>query len=247
MKIAIFSDLHLQRDRPDGARLFEDLLLRLGEENPGPGNELWLLGDIFDLMIGPFLGWTKLYPGIFTAFRKLKTQGWRLLWIQGNHDFHLEKLLESLGIEHSDSEIVRTVAGKRIYLAHGDLVNLADHKYLKWRSWTRSPRFLKLLNWVHRTAGVRGIEKIGNRYSRRSRKRLVEIPDSEITREIYRDFARKKWAEGYSLVLLGHSHIEENFTENEGHYLNLGSWINYSPRYALWDPEQDNFPKRLLS
>ncbi len=247
MKIAIFSDLHLSRDRPEATGLFADLLLRLGEDHPEPANELWLLGDVFDLMIGPFDGWLALYPDVFAALSKLKKIGWRILWIQGNHDFYLDDLFIKLGFETSDSEAFRHVNGKKVYLAHGDLVNQNDEKYLKWRAWTRSSRFQRAIRWLHNSVGVQGIEKLGLQFSRRSRKKSQSFQAAPVVKALYRSFAETKFHEGYRVVVLGHTHIEEDWQKNEAQYLNLGSWINYSPRYALWDTEIDNFPKLRLS
>jgi len=247
MKIAIFSDLHLRFNEQDSLALFADLLNRLADENRAPNNELWLLGDIFDVLVGPFQEWRARCPEIFDSLERLRQENWKILWIQGNHDFYIEELLEPMGIEVSDSEVERVICGKKVYLAHGDLVNQEDHKYLKWRAWTRSKSFQRALRWMHKSGGVRAIETLALQMSRRSRKRGSHSDKEKETQRIFRDFAKSKQLTGYHLTVLGHSHIEENPIENELGFLNLGSWINYSPRYALWDPEREVFPKLHLS
>lgn len=249
MQIAIFSDLHLRFQEKDQVALFQDLLQKL-LENPeanSKGNELWLLGDIFDVFIGPFPEWRDRCPGVFQVLENLILAGWKILWIQGNHDFYVEELLRPMGIEVSDSVVVRIINGKKIYLAHGDLVNQDDHKYLKWRAWTRSSSFKRALKWFYKSGGVRAIEALALQMSRRSRKRGPSIDKTGEIQSIFRSFARLKKREGYDMVILGHSHIEESLNSDDSCFLNLGSWVNYSPRYALWDPEKESFPKIQLS
>jgi UDP-2,3-diacylglucosamine hydrolase len=247
MKIAIFSDMHLRYDEKDSIALFEDLLKKLAEENPESGNELWLLGDVFEVLVGPFREWKNRCPGIYAALEKLIGKGWKVLWIQGNHDFFIEDFVRALGIEVTDTEVVRTIAGKKIYLAHGDRVNQDDVKYLRWRAWTRSRSFQKAVLWLQKTGGIRAIETVALKIGHRSRKQGPGPDELNKIRSLYREFARWKWAEGYDLVLLGHSHIEENLQDGKKAYQNLGSWVNYSPRYALWDPEKESFPKIVFS
>jgi hypothetical protein len=46
-------------------------------------------------------------------------------------------------------------------------------------------------------------------------------------------------------VVLGHCHVDELFTQNDAFYLNLGTWLDGSQRYAVWQPDQEAFPNVL--
>jgi UDP-2,3-diacylglucosamine hydrolase len=241
VKIAIFSDLHLTpHRRGEHETLFVSTLKKLREDGT---DELWLLGDVFDLMVGPFELWVDRHPAFFAELEAWTKMGRPVVWIQGNHDFYLDALLEKRGVIVSDDFVERTVAGRRVFLAHGDLVNPDDVDYLKWRAFTRGPWMKLILNaapdFVRRKLFVRMGEKLSDKSRAQSHDR-----GRDSLEKLFEQYAAKKWSEGYAGVCLGHSHIE-SFVENNGRFfVNLGSWVNYSPRYALWDTERYSCPQR---
>lgn len=246
MRVAIFSDLHLNSTlRPAHESIFINSLRSLRSQNC---DELWLLGDIFDFMLGPFDFWTQLHAEFFSEIQNWIKENRKVLWIQGNHDFYLEGLLSPMGIEVSDSEIIRQVGSRSVYLAHGDLINSEDHAYMKWRRFTRSRGFREYLGLIPEVLRKKIIPLVGKRVSDHSRKASGPAHQSPSTSLMFREYAQSQWENGHNGVCLGHSHQEELIEElihgNKHHfYLNLGSWINYSPRYALWDTMGDNSPK----
>jgi UDP-2,3-diacylglucosamine hydrolase len=244
--IAIFSDLHLQASAPDAEGFFVDLLRKLRTEEKI--TDLWLMGDIYDLLVGAYPFWIKRHVRFFDELESLVTAGVRVLWFEGNHDFHIRDLLVPRGIEVITEDNMLEVAGRKLYLAHGDLVNTTDLPYLRWRAFTRSPRFKQILAALPERAREQMLPAIGRWMSRQSRKHGGRPRDTTQTRAIYRDFARARWAEGYDGVLLGHSHVDEDLRSEDGRfYLNLGSWIHDSPRFALWRPETERYPKVSFS
>jgi UDP-2,3-diacylglucosamine hydrolase len=242
MKIAIFSDLHLSRHRrKDHEALFVKTLTSLRQSQC---SELWLLGDIFDVMLGPFEFWKDLHPKFFEEIQLWIQEGRSVLWIQGNHDFYLEALLEPMGIEVSDSHVIKQIQGRSIYLAHGDLINSEDRIYLKWRAFTRSQSFRNFLSFLPERVRRFLIPELAKRVSDKSRQNSQIAHSYPRTGEIFRTFAQDLWKQSVAGVCLGHSHQEEYLRNSDGtFYLNLGSWINYSPRYALWDTLSDNYPQ----
>jgi UDP-2,3-diacylglucosamine hydrolase len=244
-QVAIFSDLHLPGSPQDSPRsdhetLFIKTLAHLRARNV---DELWLLGDIFDLMVGPFPFWIDRHLDFFREIDAWTSDGRQVIWVQGNHDFFLEELLRKRGVRVSDDFIERRFGHKRVYLAHGDLVNTEDAKYLRWRAATRNPIARGVLQTIPEALRKKLIPLIGAKLSDKSRAQSRENGRQELE-EVFMNYARKKWAEGYTGVCLGHSHIETLVEEKAHFYTNLGSWINYSPRYALWIPEEYNCPKR---
>jgi UDP-2,3-diacylglucosamine hydrolase len=252
MKIAIFSDLHLSmHKRQDHEALFIKTLRRLREEDT---QELWLLGDIYDLMVGPFAFWKTLHKDFFLELEEWTRSNKKVLWVQGNHDFFISDLLNPMGVQCSDSFIEHPVDNKKIFLAHGDLVNNNDKPYLRWRAFTRSRLFEEFLKIIPEKQRSQWIPQLGEKLSQKSRAQSSTKGRAPL-QELFKTFAQQKWHEGFAGVCLGHSHIEENYqVPSQDHqsptnfYLNLGSWINYSPRYALWDTESYNYPQieRLL-
>jgi len=242
MKIAIFSDLHIKSEQITLRRKFSKLLLELSETEKI--THLWLLGDIFDLLIGNYKFWFEHYRDVFDAFQKLKKSGVKILWMEGNHDFHLTELLQKLGVDVADGELSYLLDehGTKVYLAHGDLVNSADVLYLKWREITRSKFLRQGLDWVPNILAKKYLLPFAEKQSAQSRKYSSRGESPEL-KTLYQEFARKKFAEGFDAVIMGHCHIEDFLLESDRFYLNLGSALDGTLRYALWDLGADRFPK----
>ncbi len=244
-KIAIFSDLHLSTHRfPEHEGIFVKTLQQLRIDC----DELWLLGDIFDLLVGPFDFWKSIHKDFFKELNEWVQAGKKVLWIQGNHDFYLKDLLDREGIESSDDHIIKAYANQRLYLAHGDLVDTEDQKYLDWRAKTRSPLFRKILLLIPPFLQEQLILKIGHALSKKSRKKSGAYQSSENSKalkELYRKFSENQWNEGFRGVFLGHSHMDDlHISKDESSfYLNLGTWLDGAPRYAIWDSSEYNYPK----
>ena len=246
MSIAVFSDLHLKRTERERQRHFAELLRKLHREGC---QDVWILGDIFDLMVGSFGFWRQEFKDVFDAFEDLSKKGARVLWLEGNHDFEIKSLLEPLGIEVFDGVVVRQLGQLQVYLAHGDLVNTEDLPYLKWRAATRSQRMKLALRltpgWIMKSTVLPFAEWLSDQ----SRQR-VRDSESQV-RSRYRAFAEQKWSEGFQAVFLGHCHVEDFFQNEAGSfYCNVGGPIGdqvNALRYCLWNPSLERFPKMLIS
>ncbi|MEO5667676.1 MAG: UDP-2,3-diacylglucosamine diphosphatase [Bdellovibrionota bacterium] len=242
MSVAIFSDLHLSLSRrTDHEALF---VKTLGDLRRDGTKELWLLGDIFDLMVGPFEFWAERHPDFFAELEAWQKDGRSVVWIQGNHDFFLDELLEKRGVIVSDDFVERRFGNKRVFLAHGDLVNPDDHEYLKWRAFTRSVWVRAVLKALPSFVRDPMLVSLGEKLSDKSRSQSRDGGRQDLE-DLFVRYAKSKWGEGYTGVCLGHSHIESFIDSEDGRFfVNLGSWVNYSPRCALWNPEEYNCPKR---
>jgi len=243
MKIAVLSDLHLKSDQVTLRRKFVKLLDALREE--AKISDLWLLGDIFDLLIGPFDFWREQYSDIFEGLAKIRKAGIKVLWLEGNHDFHIQEFLDKIGIDVADGEITYLGSqAQKIYLAHGDLVNHDDQLYLKWRNITRSKVFRRALDFTPNFVAKKYLLPFAEKRSASSRAHHIDRQYPRL-REMYRSFAQKKFEGGFSAVFMGHCHVEDFFIEGKNFYINLGSALDGTLRYALWDLEKDRFPKCL--
>ena len=238
--VAFFSDLHLPSEA--NSKNEQLLISYLKNLRKNHYTDLVFLGDIFDLMVGPFDFWKERHKNFFEEISAWTQNERQVYWVQGNHDFYLEDLLDQLGVQCSDNDIDISFDGKRLYLAHGDLV---DEKYLKWRNQTRSPAFRALLSSIPEKIAEKLIVRIGNKLSQKSRKKTQRPHPNEIEKiqSLYRSFSSEKWGHGFNGVCLGHSHIDDLHIEKEHFYLNLGTWLDGSPRCALWSPSEYDYPK----
>ena len=70
MKILILSDQHFYNLADTRSDLFVSVLKKIRLEKLHPGvKELWLMGDVFDMVIGNFSFWEKIHKEIFEEFR----------------------------------------------------------------------------------------------------------------------------------------------------------------------------------
>jgi UDP-2,3-diacylglucosamine hydrolase len=213
-----------------------------------------MLGDIFDLMVGSFEFWKREFQELFEALEFIASTKSKILWLEGNHDFGLKTLLQKSGIEVFDGVVIKSFGEKKVYLAHGDLVNSEDFAYLRWRAATRSTRMQWALKLTPGFLMRKGIVPLAEALSAESRRRPRD--DDQTIRSRYRSFAEQRWVEGFQGVFLGHCHVDDLYQDPPAQhfYCNLGGPIeagsdptSVAMRYALWIPELESFPKIYIS
>jgi UDP-2,3-diacylglucosamine hydrolase len=241
MKIAFFSDLHLPNRPTDPAyRAFCTVLSQLASDKEM--THLFLMGDIFDLLVGNFDFWRKRHKIFFEQLAKLRDAGVEIVWFEGNHDFFLQDLVAPFGVRMVEDDETLTVGGKKIFLSHGDTVNPNDEAYLRWRKVIKSPVFRKSLSLAPAFLGELAMLPLAERASKSSRKRNRQSASFEL-RELYKKYAAEKIREGVDGVVLGHNHALELQPLGQGFYLNLGGREEREFTYALWNPTQEALPK----
>jgi UDP-2,3-diacylglucosamine hydrolase len=200
----VIADLHLDLGHPEGAKPFLDWLAR----NPRlPG--LVVLGDFFDVWVGPAQEETPGAPPLLDALRAVVARGARVDVVHGNRDFLLDASFERrTGAKVHPMGFVgrydRAAAGDpvgRAVLIHGDELCTRDKAYIRLRKVLRSgpvrgiaPRLpLSVATFVARSL-------------RRTSARAVDRkpPDTKIVQE-----AACRWhATAYhaDTVVCGHAH-----------------------------------------
>ncbi len=195
------------------------------KKNKSKLSTLVIMGDFFDFWFG-FRDITTLkkeYGDILELLERLRRDGVRVIYFEGNHDFSLGSYMrEELGIEVYDRATVMEIGGKRIFLAHGDRISpTLDH-------WIVS---VILRNWfayrVTSLLGSRIVMAIAHRWSASSRGRNMER--SPVVIKQLRSFAQRKLKEGFDAVILAHTHLPEAITvkdqDRQAYYFNVGDWI----------------------
>lgn len=219
MRTVFLADAHLQHPEDANYRQLLGFLAQL----QGNTTTLCILGDLFDFRIGlPNLTFPEQEPAI-EALRRLSASGTRLIYLEGNHDFHLGAgFARRIGAELYRGPVGLELDGRRVYLCHGDLVNPADWRYrllhlvLRNRLTARAGQLLP-------PAVVAGIRRRLQRTSRgRYRSDRLRWDYGAIIRR-YADGIRSK---GYDALVLGHFHLP--FIENATDFtlLSLGDWID---------------------
>jgi len=225
MSAIYLSDVHLR----DAYSIKARLVIRFLQQVASRHEEIYILGDLFDAWpyTSEFL--LRAFRPVLQALKKLVEEGHTVHYIEGNHDFHLgEYFREDLGIDVHPRSFVQTRNGKKIYMAHGDLANRRDIGYHGLRFVLRS----NLARTLFKYSPPELLFRIGSKSSVLSRRYQSKRPRQEIViRQVYRDAAQRIFREGYDVVLMGHTHLPDDFTVTlEGRicrYLNTGDWVKH--------------------
>lgn len=235
------SDLHISGpDDPLYSKLLEWLRTRFR-----PGDTAVLGGDIFDLWVGDKACFAERYAAFHEALGELGRRGIPVVYLEGNHDFHLTQALA----RHPHIQVVPrstelTVDGRRFFLGHGDLADSNDWGYRLLRAIFRSPP-LRLFVRVAPDAWILALGRLFSGTSRgRGHRTASRLPTERLQalRKAFRSYASQKVAQGHDFVILGHCHdLDEmrfSIGERRGHYMNCGfprehgsyiSWESGSP------------------
>ena len=107
----VISDVHVKWDMKNSEYLKKFLKIDFQ-----PTDRIFLLGDIFDLMVGSYTEYETQYEWFFSRIRQITSQGTSVVYIQGNHDFHIEELLISNGITVKKKPFVEIINDKKVLL-----------------------------------------------------------------------------------------------------------------------------------
>ena len=237
------SDAHLTGQDPEAMGVF----LRFLDSEKTRMGHLVILGDLFEFFFGFNNFFSTGKPSAFTdylpVFRKLQSlhrEGIRIKYFEGNHDFFLHSFFsEQFGMEievyPNGSE--ERLEGNRTFIAHGDLSNPKQWTYRAFR------RILK------NSLTYRLIHLVGPRISRQVARKLSDMSYQKYHEEepstpppAFRVFARRKFLEGFEIVILGHSHVPEEVEEwVEGRrclYYNVGDWVVHRSFLRFTPPDR---------
>jgi len=193
------SDAHLDQDDVH-SRTFLEMAEKAAAENV----TMFLLGDMFDLWFGTSRLTFDFQKPLIARLRELRGKGLRIVYVEGNRDFYLEREHENTTLDFVCDDNLRVpVGGLRVYMSHGEMVNRADLWFRFWRAISKSRfanRMVSLLpGWFFLPLAKR-LERKLKRYNRRHKESFPE--------EDCRIFAAKRFAEGIDIIVLGHFHQE---------------------------------------
>lgn len=228
MQFVTISDVHIKEPGDEQEDLF---LSFLSSEQVKKSQEIYLLGDIFDLVVGGHVDYYQKYSKVFKKLADLCGEGKKIIQFEGNHDFHFPSLIKHIRDQFNlnpDSWIyvkepmVKEITGRRILFAHGDEIEIENLSYNIYKTFIRSKPINFLANSV---VPFEVVDGIGKYLSRKSRRRNNKRYSDELIEFIRDKFRRtfKKAQKDYQVedVICGHSHCLDHFID-EGQYLNNG-------------------------
>ncbi len=231
MSIAIISDVHIKRPGDEREKLFISFL---NHEKLHNVEEIYLLGDIFDLMIGGHIEYLTQFKKIFDKINELIKKNVKFHYFEGNHDFHVEKLFKGfiklnnlnpeLFIVHR-KEYFSEIENSLYRFSHGDDIELGNFSYKVYKKIITCSPLRFVANYI---MPFSLLNAIGERASKASRQRNItrytSNDSNELIKEKFREASEVSFKEkNFDYIFCGHSHVSESYNSPSGFsYFNVG-------------------------
>jgi len=226
------SDIHLGAGDPAAARRTERRFTAWLDAVSHDADAIFLLGDLFDF----WFEYRRVVPKGFVRtlgkLCELTDRGVRVVFFTGNHDLWVGDYLQrECGVEVHTSPQVVELAGRRLYLAHGDNLNIVRQPWLRLMNGMFRSRTLRwLFSWcVHPDWAVR----FGRWWSGHSRKLHGDAPDVRVTEPLIDYARRRQQREPVDYYIFGHMHCARDYRAEELRVVLLGAWD--APACAVLD------------
>lgn len=225
MKFCTISDLHIKQKGDFPSQLLERFI---GSEEVKGVNQVYFLGDIFDFMVGGHVEYLEKYDFFFDIIEGLIKSGKHVYYLEGNHDFHLDRIMQNFAqnlgsnqtlFTHSKESIFQNYNSKKFLFTHGHEID-QNKSYQNWKKIYSSFYFKFLVNNI---LPYKVVENLGNRASANSKQRGVKKFIYNKNKELYRQGAHTLIKQ-YSLdfLIAGHTHISECYEIEKSFYVNNG-------------------------
>lgn len=229
MSLYYVSDIHLKSNNERNAFLFVEFLKQLQRSATPEKNELYLLGDIFDLWVSDHEVFVDRFDPIIQEMQRVRQSGTPIYFFEGNHDVHIDVFFQKeLGMQVFDQGHTFQRHGIKIRCEHGDYINPEDVIYHQYLKVIRHPHVERMGHWVPGFVwDISG--RWGSQFSRKkSRQRVFRNPHH--LRELILQYTRTLVeSEEFDVLVTGHVHYRmEETVSSHGRTvrtINLGSWF----------------------
>jgi UDP-2,3-diacylglucosamine hydrolase len=240
MSLVSISDVHIKYSGDPGEKILISFL-----EHPLTikSQKIFLLGDIFDLMVGHHEEYFKLFETIWNLVIKRIREGKEVHYFEGNHDFHLDGFFKYLRDRYQlrpeqlqvyNRPKVFEHQGKKYLFCHGDEIEIENPSYKIYRKLIRS----KPLFCLSKIVPYSLVHYIGERASERSRGYNQRRFSDEMREKIRDKFRRgsRKAAKNFKVdyIVCGHSHVADIFEDSSFTYINNGFSL-YEKQFVLME------------
>jgi UDP-2,3-diacylglucosamine pyrophosphatase LpxH len=210
------SDVHIQHMSDERSTLLLDVLDRLSPDV----ETLVLNGDICDFCFGASSYFRRKFQSLGAALEGLVNRGIRVYFVEGNHEFHLERIgWEGVQIVQSRDLVVALESGHRIKLMHGDLL-IDEPLYRAFRATLKS-------QFVRRTAALlpgAGLDAYALRHAKfsRAQDRYRVLDHARILKAFSDWLAQDEAHHG----IIGHFHVPyaEKHPQSDRMMVSVDSW-----------------------
>jgi UDP-2,3-diacylglucosamine hydrolase len=239
MSILSLSDVHIYSNKDP---IYHRVLSILSWVKRERIEYLFLLGDIFDLMIGEHEEYREAFAEYFEQLEDLVKFGVKVIFVEGNHDFHLRSLYVNIGVKYHKKYFSAEIEGKKFYFAHGDEIQLKNFDYRLMKILINNPlceKLAKLLPYAP-------LDKLGKNLSQASRKRNTTRYQEESSNQVKQLFRESvdsfKKEVDFDYIILGHSHVQDDYQSSLGfRYFNNG-YFKLTQKPLLYKDKNFSFP-----
>ena len=201
-KTYFISDAHLGAGKPNSEKFKEEKLLTFLDYVAENGNQLFIVGDLFDFWFEYNTVIPKGYTKVLCALSRLSDLGKDIYYIAGNHDFWMNDYLKNeFGVKLYFDDLDIRISNKRFYVYHGDGIAKDDKGYRIIKRIFRNKLNILLYRLIHPDLGI-PIAKWASTLSRKHRKLNIESVVGD-----YIGRALEKFKEGFDYTIFGHLHL----------------------------------------
>jgi UDP-2,3-diacylglucosamine hydrolase len=197
--LVFVGDVHLDRNDP----ALPAFLSYLRGLVPRAGRVV-LMGDLFNLWIGAEDLEQEHHRAVLACLSELRSQGTEIHYLEGNRDYRIARAHRGTAFDVvSDVGIREDWGGRKLWAAHGDLVNVDDLQYRLWRRLSRSNVAWWLFSAIPRRRRFAIAESIEHKMRATNTGMKQQFPETRI-----RDYAQRHAKNAAAAVVLGHFHVE---------------------------------------
>ncbi|MBQ2374033.1 MAG: UDP-2,3-diacylglucosamine diphosphatase [Alistipes sp.] len=229
------SDVHLGAGDEKQARRTEQRFVEWLDMVAQDAEGIFLVGDIFDFWFEYKNVIPKGFVRTLGKLAELSDRGIKITLITGNHDMWTQEYLQKeCGVEVFHTPQSVELCGKRLFIAHGDNMNIKNQPILRLMNATFRSRIARVLfSWlVHPDIAL----SFGKWWSGKSRKSHSMEQLSESSLGFLIDYGRSHMATNPTTdyIIFGHMHYPHECNEDNLHVLFLSAWEG-DVRYAALD------------
>jgi UDP-2,3-diacylglucosamine hydrolase len=220
--IRVVADTHFRDGTLPGEAERRDRFIRFLDAVP-KGAYLVLLGDIFDFYFEYRSVIPRRYLDLYEAIARTTARGVDTHFLGGNHDYWVgDFFTRELGLHVHDQEILIEAQGRKLVIAHGDLVMPRDYGYKVLKSVIRNRAVIAASRWIHPDL----LDAIADGVAHGSRK-YFHIEQEKRARAVAEHAWKKFFLRGNDAFVMGHVHFPMHETRDGKEFLIVGDWLEH--------------------
>ncbi|MDC9720878.1 MAG: UDP-2,3-diacylglucosamine diphosphatase [Gammaproteobacteria bacterium] len=224
MRRLFIADLHLHPARPEHSCALIDFC----EQRINADDELYILGDLFEVWIGDDVGMVT-YADVIACFKQLTDTGTKVYFMAGNRDFLIgSDFCLATGITLLPDPYLIRFDQQDVLLMHGDTLCTDDLDYQGFRSLVRSP------HWQQEFLAMSPALRMQKAANYRQQSQSMTATKSDEIMDVNSDAVDQIMAQyQVSLLIHGHTHRPQVHHLNLGERIVLGDWGGHFD-YLSW-------------